>query len=80
MDTFNMLGITPYSHKKFYKEKEISLDDVINNAFCELSKDRGNYELLFPKEENINRYLKYFLSAVEENNIFWNKILDNNDE
>ena len=81
VDTLNIIGITPFSHKKVIEEKDegkiLTLNEVINNAFCELSRPRGNYKLIFPKKKNINRYQKFFIKNNQENNIFWNKILEN---
>ena len=79
VDTLNLIGIILYSKKlkepinkksKFKRE----IDDNINNAFCELERPRGSYELIFPKKENINKYKKYFIYNTEENEIFWSKL------
>ena len=32
----------------------------INNAFWELTRPRGDYELMFTIKNNINKYKKYF--------------------
>lgn len=81
IDTLNIIGITPFSHREYLKEKEnnlkINLKEVINNAICELYRPRGNYELIFPTQKSINQYYKYF-SESEENKIFWKNILENN--
>ena len=71
IDTLNLVGIIPYSkkseeplNKKFNFKTEI--DDNLNNAFCELQRPRGDYELIFPKRENINKYKKFFIYNSEK--------------
>ena len=83
LDTLNLIGIIPFSRK--YKEtlnnqvKFIQkVDDTIHNAFCELERPRGDYELIFPTTKTIYKYKKYFLNNSKENKIFWNKIISNN--
>ena len=79
IDTLNLVGIVPYSrkskeplNKKYQFMREI--DYNINNACCELERPRGDYELIFPKKENVNQYKKYFIYNTEENEIFWKLI------
>ena len=79
-DTLNIVGIVPFSHKnkfktldKIYKFKN-NIDELVNNAFCELTRPRGNYELIFPLKENIEKYKKYFIQNNEENIRLWEKI------
>lgn len=82
IDTLNIIGISPYSRKtnkplnKHPKNNNNKYTNI-NNALCELSRPRGSYELIFPLKANINKYKKYFINISEENNEFWNKILDN---
>ena len=77
-DALNIIGIAPYSRKSqkplnIIKEgKEI--EDNINNAYCELERPRGSFELIFPTKENIKDYTKYCETISPENNIFWKKI------
>ena len=79
VDTLNLIGIVPYS-KKTKEPLNMNLKyiedikDSINNAFCELERPRGGYELIFPKKENIIIYKKYFVYNTEENKIFWSKL------
>ena len=79
-DTINLIGIVPYSRKTkkpFNVINNIIYDNIENNvniALCELKRPRGNYELIFPLKENINKYKKYFRTISEENSIFWDKI------
>ena len=80
LDTLNLIGIVPYSkisNKPLKNEIKFKrdIDDSINNAFCELERPRGGYELIFPLKKNINKYKRYFIYNIEENKIFWSKIL-----
>ena len=79
VDTLNLVGITPYSKKSGepYDDKfkfTSEFEDNINNAFCELERPRGNYELIFPDRKGIDIYKKYFIDNTEENIKFWQKI------
>ena len=80
VDTLNIVGIVPFSHD----EEGEPLDNVYNNddpieesaefAFCELTRPRGGFELIFPKISNIEKYKKYFRKKTIENESFWYKI------
>jgi hypothetical protein len=81
VDTLNIVGITPFSHDKnsksfdkdTYKSKII---DIVENAFCELTRPRGDFELIFPLKNNINIYRKFFFRKVtRENTMLWSKVL-----
>ena len=84
VDTLNIVGIIPFSHD----EKEEPLDDIyvyndhieeaVDYAFCELTRPRGNFELIFPLKNNIDKYSK-FISNNKENMKLWEKI-KNDDE
>ena len=78
VDTLNIVGITPFSKNLFFNKKqkfEINAEFNINNAFCELSRPRGNLELIFPLKENINNYKKFFKNKNnKENELFWAEI------
>ena len=80
IDTLNLIGIIPYSRKtkkpfdKTFKFKG-ELEENVNNALCELERPKGNYELIFPIIDNINKYKKYFINNYDENIKFWNKLL-----
>ena len=78
VDTLNIVGITPFSKNFFFNKKqkfEINTEFYVNNAFCELSRPRGDFELIFPLKENINIYKKFFKNKNnKENEIFWTEI------
>ena len=78
IDTLNLIGIIPFS--RVYDQpvdKKVKFNDnikeKITNAFCEIQRPKGGYELIFPTKENIRDYKKYFLINYEENVKFWEK-------
>ena len=80
-DTLNIAGITLFSHQKNYRafDKDIysnnSIQNMVDNAVCELTRQRGDYELIFPLKKNIDEYKKYFYKGVRlENKLFWEEI------
>ena len=78
-DILNIIGIAPFSRKtnnplyKTIKGDETKYN--IDNAFCELSRPRGNFELIFPTKENIDECSKFFKNISFENKEFWKKII-----
>ena len=83
VDTLNIVGLQLFSHEGEYKsfDKEYKYnnesDELVDKAFCELSRPRGDYELIFPLKENIQQYKKYFVNNSKENIKFW-KIIGSN--
>ena len=82
IDALNIVGINIGTHgpngeyyDDVYKYNN-SLEENIDNAFCELERPRGVYELAFPLKNNIHKYKQFFLNKVEENELFWKKILN----
>ena len=82
VDTLNIVGLTPFSHQKEFKSfdkdsKDDKEEDKVEEAFCELTRPRGDYELIFPLKENINKYRILFLNDTSrENLLLWEKILN----
>ena len=82
VDTLNIIGISHFSKNFFYhfiKKENNDYENYkysLNNAFCELERPRGDYELIFPIKNNINKYKKYFKNNFKENIIFWEKIIE----
>ena len=82
VDTLNIVGIVPFSHD----DKVEILDNVFNYknrveegvdyGYCELSRPRGNFELIFPLKKNIDVYKKFFKIKIPENEKLWKKIKD----
>ena len=79
-DSLNIVGISIFSKNVFNKKDNsfIKVEDRVNNAFCELDRPRGDFELIFPLKENINIYEKFFkgINSIE-NTLFWKRILKN---
>ena len=77
-DILNVIGISLYSHKNKYYDKIYNytntIEELVDNAFCELTRPRGDLELIFPLEENINKYKKFFINNIEENKRLWEKL------
>ena len=77
-DIFNILGVIPYDHSNnlplennncHFKNKE---EEMINDAFCEFNRPRGNLELIFPIKDTLSYYKKFFIKDYEENVRLWN--------
>ena len=84
IDILNIIGITPFSHQRKYKsfDKDTyysnKIKENVDYAFCEISRPRGDLELIFPLKENIRKFKKFFfIKAGEENKLFWKEILKN---
>jgi hypothetical protein len=74
-DSLNIVGISLFSREKHYnKLKRNYIEDSVNNALCELNRPRGDYELIFPLNKNIEKYKKFFIKNNQENVLFWEKI------
>ena len=83
VDTLNIVGMSPFSHEKKYKsfDKDIKYKNDIQNrvddALCELTRPRGDYELIFPLKNNIQNYKKFFFKDnCKENVLFWKEIME----
>ena len=81
VDTLNIVGISLFSHDKEHKlfDKGLSFKDKVekrvDDAFCELTRPRGDYELIFPLKDNIDTYKNFFFkNKGKENTLFWKKI------
>ena len=79
-DILNVVGISLYSHENKNKHYDKiynytnTIEELVDNAFCELTRPRGDLELTFPLEENINKYKKFFINNIEENKRLWEKL------
>ena len=87
VDTLNIVGISPFSHDKEHKlfDKGYSYEDKVekrvDDAFCELTRPRGDYELIFPLKDNIDKYKNFFFkNKGKENILFWKKIQNSENE
>ena len=92
-DMLNIVGIVPYSHEysdsfkpyedtekmfPFIKNKKERIKFNVDEALCEFGRPRGKFELIFPLKENIDKYKKFFKINLEENNLLWKHIQENN--
>ncbi len=84
IDTLNIIGMIPFSHDNkletydaIYKYDD-KIEESVDYAYCELTRPRGSFELIFPLKDNIDIYKKYFNMFLFENERLWEKI--NNDE
>ena len=81
IDALNIIGIIPFSHGRKFKsfDKDFNFTNkankLVDDAYCELTRPRGDFELIFPLKENIKNYSKLFFKKVSlENRLFWKKI------
>ena len=51
---------------------------MINNAFCEFNRPRGNLELIFPIKDTLSYYKQFFIKDYEENSRLWNLLWNSN--
>ena len=82
VDTLNIVGMVPFSHERNSTsyDKDIKYKNDIQNrvddALCELTRPRGDYELIFPLKNNIEYYKKFFFKDnCKENVLFWKEIM-----
>ena len=79
-DALNIIGIAPFSrnsHKPLNLNKKTNeKENIINMAYCELARPRGDFELIFPNKDNIKRYSKYFKNISFENKRLWQKLIN----
>ena len=79
-DTLNIIGLIPFSHdiKQETLDEEYKNDDpiqeAVDNAFCELTRPSGDFELIFPIKSNIEKYKKFIRNKLPENEEFWKNI------
>ena len=77
IDTLNIVGITPFSHDEtaesldeIYKYED-PIEETIDFAFCELTRPKGNFDLIFPLKTNIEKYRKLIRKKCVENENFF---------
>ena len=85
IDTLNIVGLVPFSHD----EKVEPLDEIyqyddpvqenVDFAFCELTRQKGNFNLIFPLKNNIYKYKRFIKTKLVENERLW-EIIKNDDE
>ena len=82
VDTLNIVGLQIFSHSKDHKtfDKIFNYQDKIkqrvDDSLCELTRPRGDYELIFPLKDNIEKYKRFFFKKKgKENVLFWKEII-----
>ena len=82
VDTLNIVGLQIFSHSKDHKtfDKIFNYKDKIkqrvDDSLCELTRPRGDYELIFPLKDNIEKYKRFFFKKKgKENVLFWKEII-----
>ena len=78
-----LVGIYLYSHDKEHKPFDLvfsytsKIQKRVDDALCELTRPRGDYELIFPLKDNIDIYKRFFLKKKgKENTLFWKEIIE----
>lgn len=82
VDTLNIAGITLFSHDKKHQAYDNAFNYAkeevkrVDDALCELTRPRGDYELIFPLKNNIDKYSRFFFyKKGKENAMFWKEII-----
>ena len=88
-DILNIVGIIPYNHEKLNQSFDVvnnqelyksEIEENVEEAICEIGRERGMFELVFPVKNKVNTYKKYFGNKLkEENKILWENIEKNDD-
>ena len=82
INALNIVGIVPFSHDNKVEildevyQYNNKVEENVDYAYCELTRPRGDFELIFPLKNNIDIYKKYFRINLPENEKFWKKIKD----
>ena len=86
VDTLNIIGIIPFSHD----ENAEPLDDInvyddpiqeaVEFGYCELTRPKGDFELVFPLKNNIDKYKRFIKVKLPENEKLWEKIKNEDEE
>jgi len=79
VDTFNILGMVPYSHvngKAYEGEYEIEdpVEEAVQQSICEFTRPLGGFERIFPLNSNIQYYKKFFKVKSPKNKALWEEI------
>jgi len=86
IDTLNIIGLIPFTHDEKGEpldevfKYDSSVNELVEDAFCELTRPKGSYDLIFPLKKNIDIYKKFIRKKLPENELFWKKIKDDDEE
>ena len=78
-DTINLVGIRILNkeNNNIYdgiKYKD-NLKEIIDDSLCELDRPRGEYKLIFPLKNNIEKYKKFYLKDIpKEDRLLWKNL------
>ena len=75
-DTINLIGIRIINREKNniynatkYKDE---IEEDVDDSMCEFDRPRGGYKLIFPLKNNYEKYRKYYLAEIpEEDKKLW---------
>ena len=71
IDTINLVGIKRINNK--IKTKNNDENKEVENYICELNKSYGGYNLIFPLRKKIEKYKKFFLNDISDEDLkLWN--------
>ena len=78
-DTINLIGIRIMNKEnktligdKKYKD---NLEEMLEDNLCELDRPRGEFKLIFPLKNNIEKYKKFYLKDIpKEDLLLWNNL------
>jgi len=79
IDTFNILGMVPYSHingTAYESESKFknSADEAVQQSICEFTRPLGGFNLIFPLKSNIDYYKKFFKTISTNNQALWDEL------
>ena len=86
LDILNIVGLIPFSHDENQQPlddeyiSDDSVQEAVDFAFCELTRPRGSLELIFPLKNNIDKYERFIMKKIPENEKFWEKIKDEKED
>ena len=79
VDTINIVGIRIINRKNnsLYNaiEYEDEIAESVDDSMCEFDRPRGGYKLIFPLKNNIEKYKKFYLNDIpQEDQQLWKKL------
>ena len=86
IDSFNIIGFFLGTHGEngtYYDNIYHYDNDVeknVDDALCEFGRPTGQYKRIFPLKDNIDKYKKFFINKVEENEKLWDIIKNMKDD
>ena len=78
-DTLNILGLRPINLtvSNQMKNKEELIKENVEESLCELDRPRGGYKLIFPLKDNVEKYKKFYMDNIpEEDQELWKQLIE----